>query len=155
MTLNKDAIFYGIAGLIIGGLVTLVVIQCVGFHHGRGHHGRMEEGKERIQYSNDEKGATKEGMSMEAMNKILEGKTGDDFDKNFIEMMIHHHEGAIDMAELIPARAKHEEIKKLGQDIISAQTQEITAMKTWAKAWGYSGNEESNEASGPMPGMAH
>lgn len=77
-------------------------------------------------------------MSMTDMNKQLEGFSGDDFDKAFIEMMITHHEGAIDMAELIPGRAKHDEIKKLGEDIIEAQTKEIADMKRWQAEWGYS-----------------
>ena len=42
-------------------------------------------------------------MSMADMNTELKGKTGDDFDKAFIEMMIEHHQGAIERGRL-PAR---------------------------------------------------
>ena len=80
-------------------------------------------------------------MSMNDMNKELEGLSGDDYDKAFIEMMIAHHEGAVDMAELIPSRAKHDEIKSLGEAIITAQTKEIADMKQWQKDWGYSSDE--------------
>lgn len=76
-------------------------------------------------------------MSMDDMNKQLEGLTGDEFDKAFTEMMIAHHEGAVDMAELIPTRAKHEEVKTLGKAIIAAQTKEIAEMKQWQIDWGY------------------
>jgi uncharacterized protein (DUF305 family) len=76
-------------------------------------------------------------MSMDEMNKQLEGLTGDEFDKAFTEMMIAHHEGAVDMAELIPTRAKHEEVKTLGKAIIAAQTKEIAEMKQWQIDWGY------------------
>lgn len=78
------------------------------------------------------------GMSMVDMAEQLKGKSGDEFDKAFIEMMIVHHEGAIDMAKLIPSSAKHTELKILGEAIIDAQTREITSMKQWQQDWGYS-----------------
>lgn len=83
-------------------------------------------------------------MSMADMNEQLEGLSGDEFDKAFIEMMIAHHEGAVDMAELIPSRANHSEIKTLGEAIITAQTKEIADMKQWQKDWGYSTDEMMN-----------
>lgn len=76
-------------------------------------------------------------MSMGDMTSQLKNKSGDDFDKAFIEMMISHHEGAVDMAKLIPSRAKHDEIKRLGETIISAQTKEILDMKQWQKDLNY------------------
>lgn len=83
-------------------------------------------------------------MSMADMNKELEGLSGDDYDKAFIEMMIAHHEGAVDMALLSVTNAKHDEIKKLSQDIISAQENEIANMKQWQIDWGY-GVDEANQ----------
>lgn len=80
-------------------------------------------------------------MSMMDMNKLLEGLSGDDYDKAFIEMMITHHEGAVDMAELSASRAKHDEIKQLSQAIITAQDKEIADMKQWQRDWGYSTGE--------------
>ena len=80
-------------------------------------------------------------MSMMDMNKQLEGLSGDDYDKAFIEMMIAHHEGAVDMAELSASRAKHDEIKQLSQAIITAQDKEIADMKQWQRDWGYSTGE--------------
>lgn len=76
-------------------------------------------------------------MSMSDMNKELENLSGDDYDKAFIEMMVAHHEGAVDMAMLSKTRAKHDEIKKLSLDIITAQKKEITAMKQWQSDWNY------------------
>lgn len=82
-------------------------------------------------------------MSMADMNKELEKLSDDDYDKAFIEMMIAHHQGAIDMAQLSDTRAKHDEIKKLSQDIISAQEKEIANMKQWQTDWGYTADEAS------------
>lgn len=67
----------------------------------------------------------------------LKNLKGDDFDKAFMEEMIIHHEGAIDMAKLIETNAKHDEIKQLGKDIIDAQSKEIDMMQTWQGDWGY------------------
>ena len=74
---------------------------------------------------------------MAGMNTALEGKTGDDFDKTFIEQMIMHHQSAIDMAAPGEQNAKHQEVKDLTKAIISAQTKEIQQMKQWQKDWGY------------------
>lgn len=80
-----------------------------------------------------------DGMSMDMweMQEMLEGKTGDDFDKAFIEMMIPHHQGALDMARLAETSAKHQEIKDLAKAIIAGQTAEIGKMQQWMEAWGY------------------
>lgn len=74
-------------------------------------------------------------MTMAEMTEGLRGKTGDDFDRAFVEMMIVHHEGAVEMARLIPAQAEHAELKQLGEDIITAQTREIEMMRGWLKSW--------------------
>ena len=78
-------------------------------------------------------------MSMDdmmlSMNAELKGKTGDAFDQAFLAEMIVHHEGAVEMAELALANAKHQEIKDLAAAIISAQNKEIAEMKAWQKSW--------------------
>lgn len=76
-------------------------------------------------------------MSMTEMTKSLQGKTGDDFDKTFLEEMIPHHQGAVDMAKLSEAQAKHDEIKQLSKNILTTQTKEINDMKSWMDKWGY------------------
>jgi uncharacterized protein (DUF305 family) len=76
-------------------------------------------------------------MSMAEMTTSLQGKTGDEFDKTFLEQMIPHHQGAVDMAKLAEVQAKHEEIKALSKNILTSQTNEINDMKTWLETWGY------------------
>ncbi|MFM2357619.1 MAG: hypothetical protein RJA61_356 [Candidatus Parcubacteria bacterium] len=56
-------------------------------------------------------------------------------DRYFIEQMIPHHEGAIEMAELALQKAKQPEVKSLANGIIEAQQKEITDMKGWYKQW--------------------
>jgi hypothetical protein len=77
------------------------------------------------------------GMAMDDMSAALEGKTGDAFDKAFLEMMIPHHQGAIDMVKNVEKNAKHQEIKDLAKGIATAQQREIDLMHTWQHAWGY------------------
>lgn len=74
---------------------------------------------------------------MTGMTAELKGKTGDDFDKAFIEQMIMHHQSAIDMAAPAETNAEHQEVKDLARAIIVAQTEEISQMEQWQNSWGY------------------
>lgn len=73
--------------------------------------------------------------SMDAMMAGLEGKTGDAFDKAFLEEMIVHHEGAVEMANALLKNTARPQLQKLGKDIITAQTGEIQMMKDWLQEW--------------------
>ena len=53
----------------------------------------------------------------------------------FMSQMIPHHQGAIDMAGLVPSRAAHQELKDLAQGIVSSQSAEIQTLNTWLAAW--------------------
>lgn len=75
--------------------------------------------------------------NMAGMTAELDGKTGDDFDKAFIEQMIMHHQSAIDMAAPGKQNAEHQEVKDLANAIITAQAKEINQMKQWQIDWGY------------------
>ena len=77
---------------------------------------------------------------MAGMTASLTTKTGDKFDQAFLIDMIKHHQAAVAMAKLAASRAKHDEIKTLSNDIISAQESEINQMKQWQTNWGYSAN---------------
>ncbi|WP_131106422.1 DUF305 domain-containing protein [Ornithinimicrobium sufpigmenti] len=73
-----------------------------------------------------------------------------DADTTFAQMMIVHHEGAIEMADLAVEKADSEEVRALGEDISAAQGPEIEKMQSWLSAWG----EEPAPASG-TGGMDH
>lgn len=80
--------------------------------------------------------------SMEEMMRGLKGKTGEGFEKAFLEMMIVHHVGAIEMAEELLEQTNRPELVKMGNDIISVQTQEVEMMETWLSEWF---NEEDHD----------
>lgn len=67
--------------------------------------------------------------------------TGETYDRNFIANMIAHHQGAVDMAKLAQKNAKHQELKDMADDIISAQEKEIADMTSMAKRMGLSLNK--------------
>ena len=58
-----------------------------------------------------------------------------EYDKRFLDMMIMHHEGALDMSQDALQKASHPELKQMAQHIIDAQKREIAQMKTWRNKW--------------------
>jgi uncharacterized protein (DUF305 family) len=59
----------------------------------------------------------------------LEAASGPAFDKAFLEMMIEHHQGAIDMSMTELEDGENADALKLATGIIKAQEAEITRMK--------------------------
>jgi uncharacterized protein (DUF305 family) len=53
-----------------------------------------------------------------------------DIDRDFVRMMIPHHQGAIDMARLLLKYGHDPRLKRLAQSIIVEQGQEIAYMQT-------------------------
>lgn len=62
------------------------------------------------------------------MGDMAAAPTGD-VDRDFVAMMVPHHQGAIDMAQALLRHGKNEQLKRLAQEIIVTQQQEITAMR--------------------------
>jgi uncharacterized protein (DUF305 family) len=55
-------------------------------------------------------------------------RDADPFDRAFVDMMVPHHQGAIEMAKAELAEGENAELKKLAQAIIDAQQREIDEM---------------------------
>jgi uncharacterized protein (DUF305 family) len=67
-----------------------------------------------------------------AMNKMMadmEVEPSGDIDRDFVAMMTPHHQGAIEMALAVLKYGKNEQLKRIAQEIIVDQQQEIAAMK--------------------------
>jgi len=77
----------------------------------------------------DEAGNGMMGMLDEGEISELERAQGVEFDRLFLKGMIVHHEGAIDMAEMV-VDSDNEEAAALGKAIIESQRAEIEEMKT-------------------------
>lgn len=67
-----------------------------------------------------------------AMTKMMDDmavKPTGDANRDFVEMMIPHHQGAIDMAVAYLRYGNNEQLKRIAQEIIVDQQQEIAAMR--------------------------
>ncbi len=119
----------GLAGLLTA--VALLVASC----GGTGGMGNMDEG----QMEKQDRPA-KENMKGMDHSKMDDGsggmapgmvmENGRYSDERFIDAMVPHHEGAVDMAEVALKNAEHEQIKQLAEDIVSAQEAEIRELKS-------------------------
>ncbi|RZL68664.1 MAG: DUF305 domain-containing protein [Variovorax sp.] len=66
-----------------------------------------------------------------AMDKMMAGmdfKPSGDVDRDFTAMMIPHHQGAIEMAQAELRYGRNEQLRRIAQEIIVDQQQEIAAM---------------------------
>ncbi|GIG30737.1 DUF305 domain-containing protein [Cellulomonas marina] len=73
-----------------------------------------------------------------------------DADAQFAQMMIIHHEGAIQMSELAVEKASTPQVRELAERIAAAQGPEIELMSGWLDAWG-----EGRPDGMDMGGMDH
>jgi len=67
-----------------------------------------------------------------AMTKMMDGMTPKptgDVDRDFVAMMVPHHQGAIDMAVAELRHGHNEQLRRLAQEIIVTQQEEIAAMR--------------------------
>ncbi|MFY9265774.1 MAG: DUF305 domain-containing protein [Solirubrobacterales bacterium] len=81
----------------------------------------------------DSMGTAAGQMGMESDPSHLAGAKP--FDRAFIDAMIPHHLGAIEMARLELQDGEHPELKRIAREIISAQEAEVAKMQTWRKKW--------------------
>jgi hypothetical protein len=68
-------------------------------------------------------------LAMERMMKGMALKPSGDVDVDFVNMMEPHHQGAIDMAQLELRYGRNEQLRRIAQEIIVDQQQEIAAMR--------------------------
>ncbi|MGW4528821.1 DUF305 domain-containing protein [Amycolatopsis sp. NPDC004378] len=68
------------------------------------------------------------GMMSDADMTKLQGMKGAEFDRMWLQMMVQHHQGAIDMANTELSQGSNADAKALAQKIISGQQAEITEM---------------------------
>lgn len=67
-----------------------------------------------------------------AMTRMMDGmapKPSGNIDQDFVAMMAPHHQGAIDMAVAYLRYGRNEQLRRIAQEIVIAQQQEIAAMR--------------------------
>lgn len=67
--------------------------------------------------------------AMKKMMANMEINPSGDVDRDFVAMMIPHHEGAIAMAQAQLRYGRNEQLRRLAQEIIVSQSQEIAMMR--------------------------
>jgi uncharacterized protein (DUF305 family) len=98
-----------------------------GSQQGGGSNGGMAG----MDHSNMDHGSM--GMGTEGMAQQMVMENGKYSDKAFIDAMVPHHQGAIEMAKVALKNAEHEEIKELSRNIVSSQQAEIEELKSIKK----------------------
>jgi uncharacterized protein (DUF305 family) len=66
------------------------------------------------------------------MNKMMADMTvkpTGDVDRDFVEMMMPHHQGAVDMAKAELKYGHNEQLRRLAQEIVANQQQQIVVMR--------------------------
>lgn len=89
-----------------------------------------------------------EGMNMDnglmgsmntMMDKMSNMKMNGDFDLDYANMMIEHHQGALDMANIELSKGTDEKMKTMAQNIITKQTADIAKLKEFVQTYKPSG----------------
>lgn len=79
-------------------------------------------------------------MNMQAMGEQMTAElqplTGRAFDIRFVQLMIEHHQAAIDMARMEVMRGTDARVKAAAQGVMTAQEKEIALMDGWLRGWG-------------------
>jgi len=89
--------------------------------------GKQPGGMAGMDHSNMDHGSM--GMGSGGMAREMVMENGRYSDERFIDAMVPHHEGAVDMAEVALKNAEYEQIWRLAEDIVSAQEAEIEELK--------------------------
>jgi uncharacterized protein (DUF305 family) len=67
--------------------------------------------------------------AMTKMMKAMDVTPSGDVDRDFVATMIPHHQGAIEMAQAELRHGRNRQLRRLAQEIIVDQTQEIAVMR--------------------------
>lgn len=77
-------------------------------------------------------------QEMRMMNDKMEqhlGQQDPEYEKRFIDMMVVHHQGAIQMSRNALQNANRPELKAMAKKAIEDQQKEIEQLQTWREQW--------------------
>ena len=84
---------------------------------------------DRPDYSDEQPFLSENDAAMNKMMADMTIKPTGDVDRDFVAMMVPHHQGAIDMAKAELKYGHNEQLRRLAQEIIVTQQQEIPVMR--------------------------
>jgi len=90
------------------------------------------------------------GMLSKAQMKALEAASGAEFERLWLQGMIRHHQGALDMAlgeqrREFESRRQPYGLAAMADNVLATQRGEIGMMKTWLKRWNLVGGVQERE----------
>ncbi|UHS61297.1 DUF305 domain-containing protein [Agrobacterium vaccinii] len=110
---------------VVAAIVMAAAGSCAAFAHDH-----SQPSPAAAQSSDDETAYLAENnAAMDRMMADMETSPTGDIDRDFVAMMTPHHQGAIAMALAVLKYGKNEQLKRIAQEIIVEQQQEIAAMK--------------------------
>lgn len=121
-------------------------------HNGMNHNGMMMNSNSPMNHNGmNHNGAGNSAMMDHSEMKSSPNAASQPYDLQFLDTMVHHHQGAVDMAKMVLTKSQNEELKKFAQKIIDDQNREIAQMKDWRGKW-YASNPPAMNME--MAGMA-
>ena len=69
------------------------------------------------------------GMATQEQLNALGAARGKDFDRMFLELMIKHHEGAVQMATEVLGAGTNVQVEEMANDVVATQSDEINRMR--------------------------
>jgi len=79
--------------------------------------------------------AKEEKAATDPMTESLQRMAGKEFEAGFLQQMIQHHRGAVEMAKMVSSHTKRLELVDLATRIASTQGKEIVELTQWLKEW--------------------
>jgi uncharacterized protein (DUF305 family) len=99
----------------------------------RAHHIRgampTQHAADRRDYSAEQPFLSENDAAMNKMMADMTIKPSGDVDRDFVTMMVPHHQGAIDMANAELKYGYNEQLRRMAQQIVAAQQKEIATMR--------------------------
>jgi uncharacterized protein (DUF305 family) len=120
--------------VVAGAVIAAGMAGAVWAQGMKGHEGMDMKAMEKMQPAASDTASTKDfkAAHMKMMENMHMEFTGNS-DVDFVQEMIPHHQGAIDMAKVQLQHGKDPELRKMAQKIISDQEKEIAEMQAWLK----------------------
>jgi hypothetical protein len=97
----------------------------------RTHHvgGGVQYAADRQEHLEEQPFLSENATAMHKMMADMIIKPTGDIDRDFVEMMVPHHQGAVDMAKAELKFGRNEQLRRLAQRIVATQQREIAVMQ--------------------------